>query len=245
MKKFYMFVNAKNPYYREGLNTGPIPFDPTDLGGMVVAQEDILAFVQAGDDVLYEARPLGEVHESLWGPKRWNTHVVWLTRIGESSDPAVIKRLLDEGADVDASHFGRKGEALRCAAMSGWLEIAKMLIKAGADVNAAMGSALKEAVLKNDIEIVKLLIEAGADVHVDDNWVLKSAAVKGYYEITELLLDQGADIHAGNDVALGSASSYGHPEVMALLLKNGADPKAALAMIAKASKAAKTKFLSS
>ena len=50
------------------------------------------------------------------------------------------------------------------------IEIAKMLIKAGADINGKNGrgnTALMEATWKNNIEIAKMLIEAGADISIE------------------------------------------------------------------------------
>jgi ankyrin repeat protein len=68
-----------------------------------------------------------------------------------------------------------------CAVSKNNLEVARLLIDAGADVNAndedRIGdTALKEAVYKGEVEMVKLLLEANAD-----------PTIEGWMRITPLL----------------------------------------------------------
>ena len=78
------------------------------------------------------------------------------------------------------------------------------------------------------IEIIKLFLIEGADVNAHgkyDDTALIAASKQGHIEIVKLLLKKGADVHARgtlNTTALMEASSLGHIEIVKLLLKNGA-----------------------
>lgn len=50
--------------------------------------------------------------------------------------------------------------------MNGNIEMAKLLIDAGADVNHNYSSALSEALLRKNEEMLKLLLDAGADASI-------------------------------------------------------------------------------
>ena len=85
------------------------------------------------------------------------------------------KYLIDMGADMNVlDDLGRS--AVHIAIQEGSkrsLDTAKILIKAGANVNTAFGdnmlwSPLHSAVMDNDFEMVKLLVEAGANVNAKD-----------------------------------------------------------------------------
>ena len=80
------------------------------------------------------------------------------------------------------------------------VEMARLLLKAGADVNGQeilRGlTALMWASLKSSVEMVQLLISAGADVNTKDNigmTALMFAAKRGEPRIVNILLSAGAD----------------------------------------------------
>ena len=81
--------------------------------------------------------------------------------------PKVIQALITAGADVDA---GPAGTPLMRAAGRGSLANIRLLLKAGAKVNAAsgQGTALHEAVEENRPDVVRLLLKAGADPQMTD-----------------------------------------------------------------------------
>ena len=61
---------------------------------------------------------------------------------------------------------------------------------------------LYSAANKGYLEIVKLLIENGADINKSNNdgWTpLYSAADKGHLEVVKLLIENGADINKSNN----------------------------------------------
>lgn len=140
--------------------------------------------------------------------------------------------LLRQGVDVNLTNKLEE-TPLICAAFAGNLEVAKVLVEAGAGVNAqsipTRFSSLMWAALKGYTEIVRLLIEAGADVNVrdwDQNTPLIKAALSGHQQAVEELLAAGADINAWNkdrDTALTSAILMKHTGVAHTMIKAGAE----------------------
>ena len=125
-----------------------------------------------------------------------------LIRASANGDLAAVKKILSEGADINA--VDSKGRsALIEAAWGGYSGIVKVLIDGGADVNCVDNSgftALMRAVEEQDVSIVSMLIEKGADVNtrgfVKGSTPLMLAAEKGDCKIIEILLDNGAKINA-------------------------------------------------
>jgi len=80
------------------------------------------------------------------------------------------------------------------------------------------------------IEVVKLLLHRGADVNVaiaNNHTALQWAAINDYKEIASLLLDKGAIINAANEngwTPLICAVWNGHLDMASLLLDRGATP---------------------
>ena len=156
-----------------------------------------------------------------------------------------LKNLIDLGADVHANNDW----ALKYAAENGRIDVVKLLLEHGADVNAR--DALKCAAENGRIDVVKLLLEHGANLHAKDEWALKVAIRYYHTEVVKLLLENGADVHksdffllypseagcidlikilieygmnvrAYNDQAIECAYNMGHIEVVKLLLEHGA-----------------------
>ncbi len=88
-----------------------------------------------------------------------------LIKAAASGNYSEVKRLIEEGADVNARD--RVGEtALMGASWNGHTEVVKLLIEAEADINAQDNwghTALKLASKEGHTEIVKLLREASAE----------------------------------------------------------------------------------
>ena len=106
-------------------------------------------------------------------------------------DTAVVKRQLDEGADINATDGGLT--LLTKAATEGYLKTAKLLIDKGADINARTNegsSALMAASMAGYTKIVELLVNAGANAKAKNNMGYTAemyAKEKGYTNIIQLL----------------------------------------------------------
>ena len=108
-------------------------------------------------------------------------------------------------------------------------KIAKILIEAGANVNAQNDTgytALLTATRRDNPELVKILIEAGANVNTQDNGgetALIMAAYKCSGEMVKILLEAGANIKiqdkTGN-TAMMTATSRGCDNVAKMLRKS-------------------------
>jgi ankyrin repeat protein len=148
-----------------------------------------------------------------------------------TTDPEVVERLLEAGADVNAQG-GRFGNALQAASYQCYEKIVGQLLKAGANINAQggkFGNALQAASVRGHEKVVEQLLKAGADVNAQGgkfNNALQAASYHGQEKVVERLLEAGANVHAqdgrfGN--ALQAASVTGHEKVVEQLLKAGAD----------------------
>jgi ankyrin repeat protein len=145
-----------------------------------------------------------------------------------ASDAGKVRELIARGVDVNAKMEISGGVALSSAAAAGHPEIVRMLLDAGADVNADSGAALTAAA--GHAEIVRLLLDRGADVNArrsDGLTPLMSAAGAGRVETVKLLLERGADPNtkesAGGLTPLLFAAKYSdEPEVIRTLLIAGA-----------------------
>ena len=117
-----------------------------------------------------------------------------------------------------------------------FLEFAKLLIDAGADVNAKDNdglTALMVAANNRNSEVVQELINAGADVNAKSfvgMTALMFAAKKGDSKITKALMNAGADVNAkdmnGSTPLIYAATSNKNPEVIRTLVELGADVNA-------------------
>ncbi|KAJ5623014.1 hypothetical protein N7490_011619 [Penicillium lividum] len=124
--------------------------------------------------------------------------------------------------------------ALGVACSEGHLEIARMLLNAGADVQNATnkGEILLSFAIGN-LEVAKLLLDNGADIEAADRngWTaLHLSCHQDQLEVFRLLLEGGADIEAVSKygtTALITACREGHLDAVRLLLETGANIDAA------------------
>lgn len=93
------------------------------------------------------------------------------------------------------------------------------------------GNALTAASFDGTIEIIKLLLDAGANINSADGWALQTAADQGHVEVVNLLLERGADVNATTTntnmpkcTALQAAVESGKGDIVDILLEHGADP---------------------
>jgi ankyrin repeat protein len=111
-----------------------------------------------------------------------------------SGDLAEVKRLLERGADIEATDKESGGTCLMLATFQGHREVARLLLERGADVNA-----------KASGNLTPLMVACGA----------------GHDEIADMLLKKGADIDARSEdglTALTVADGKGHAKLVSLLM---------------------------
>ena len=150
-------------------------------------------------------------------------------------DAETLRQLLRDGADVNEAQ-GDGMTALHHAADLGDLELAKVLIYAGINIDAGTRighyTALHIASRAGRAEIVKALLDAGArvDARTTNSGVMPIhlAAASGDSATVGALLAAGADVnareHTWQQTPLIFAASLNRVEVMTVLLDAGADP---------------------
>lgn len=135
-----------------------------------------------------------------------------------------VKSLLAQGANPNVFENGAH-TPLHIAVDGKSPSVVRLLIKAGADVNAKGDNQYADSVLHRAAgssrpEMVKILLDAGAkpdrESFAQANWL-------GHKDAVELLLDAGAV----PDDGLPSAAQGGHLDLVQLLLDKGANPNAA------------------
>jgi uncharacterized protein len=124
-----------------------------------------------------------------------------LGRAVERGDQAIVRSLLQQGADVNAP--GVDGSTpLHRAVLADRLEVANLLVKAGARVAATDRygvTPLTLACINGDAKMIRLLIEAGADPNGLDSAgepALMTAARTGVPDALRALIDAGAKVDA-------------------------------------------------
>jgi ankyrin repeat protein len=147
-------------------------------------------------------------------------------------DKAAIRILLDQHVDANVPQVDGT-TALHWAAQRDDLEIAKALLRAGADPKATNRygvTPLSLACTNGSGPMVELLLKAGVDPNSTipgGETALMTAARTGKLGAVRALLAGGADVHAKEpkrgQTALMWAAAEGHAPVVEELLKAGAD----------------------
>ena len=145
---------------------------------------------------------------------------------------------------------GRPWTPLHFAAQNGHLEVVRLLLERGANVNAQntdelwwreRRTPLHFAAQNGHLDVVRLLLERGANVNAETSGVagwtpLHFAAQNGHLEVVRVLLERGANVNAQTTLfwedadarrtPLHYATKNGHLEVVRLLLERGANVNA-------------------
>ena len=148
-----------------------------------------------------------------------------------------VRALLKEGGDVNAAQ-GDGMTALHWAASNNDVDLASMLIHAGANLRAATRvngyTPLMMAARAGHAPVMRLLLERGANpktASVAGTTPLMLAAAAGSADAARVLLDAGADVSATESArgqtAVMFAAAYNRIAVIQLLAERGADVAAA------------------
>lgn len=151
----------------------------------------------------------------------------------KKGDRAALRALLGPRADVRAAVEPDGTTALHWAAHLDDTESAAMLLRAGADVNAANQHAvipLTLAAINGNASMIELLLKAGANPNAavrEGETALMTAARTGNLQAVKLLLAHGADVNAKEtwrgQTSLMWAAVEDHSDVVRLLVRSGAD----------------------
>ncbi|MBZ5625845.1 MAG: ankyrin repeat domain-containing protein [Acidobacteriia bacterium] len=158
------------------------------------------------------------------------------TRLADAAmrgDKDGVRSLLKQKVDVNASQ-GDGATALHWAAFQDDLEMAKLLLAAGADVKAATREGaitpLFMACTNGSAAMVEALLKAGADANStksNGTTALMIAAASGSADAVKVLLDHGADLKAREtahgQTALMFAAALNRAEAIKILMQRGAD----------------------
>jgi ankyrin repeat protein len=157
------------------------------------------------------------------------TALWWAARFGDIDG---VKRLIDEGADMDIKDID--GESpLHSASRWGHEAITELLLIHGADANVASiygVTPLHLAVREMHGDVIEILLKHGADANARDLFgctPLHDIADSGNGKITDMLVAGGADPQAkdiNGTTPLHRAARSGNTVVVKTLLLLGADP---------------------
>ena len=164
------------------------------------------------------------------------TALMWATWCGHE---AVVRLLLENGADIELNKTMSGETALAIAASSGHEAVMQLLLELGANPNAE--NKLGETTLMKAVQLepeegrettIRLLLDHGADINaknVNGETAFMDAVRQGHQDIVQLLLENGADINAKNndgETALTIVASMRRRAILQLLLEAGADTNA-------------------
>ncbi|MEO7223485.1 MAG: ankyrin repeat domain-containing protein, partial [Devosia sp.] len=160
----------------------------------------------------------------------WPAQASELVDLAKSGDIAAVTSALDGGAAVDEIDGGVT--ALYVACEKGNVELARLLISRGADVNLMVKlqrTPLYGAIKGGYADIVKLLLDSGADPNqiAKLQTPLHIAAQDGCLQCVIALVEAGAEVNALTSSGIPPihfAKRGGHEEIAAYLLDHGAGP---------------------
>jgi len=144
----------------------------------------------------------------------------------------IVEYLISKGVNIDEKNGQVENTALIKACENGSLDIAKVLVDAGANINLkskAGFAPLYMAVDKKHKPIVEYLISKGVNVNekngLDNGSALYLASYNGSLEIVTMLVDAGADVHLKpihGYSPLYAAFENKHKPIMEYLISKGA-----------------------
>ncbi len=186
--------------------------------------------VWADEDHVNEAQRNRMRQGQSWGQRYEAHHATMLHLAAHMSDKAIIRLLLDFGADMEGRDYFEM-TPLHYAARTWWEDqgAVELLLARGASIDAGdfLGrTPLAHAARAGNMAVVELLLAHGANVHPRDNMGETPLHLTKDNDIAELLITNGADVNAkDND---GEAPLYRAKDknIAELLIAKGADVNA-------------------
>lgn len=127
-----------------------------------------------------------------------------LSRAAAQGDLGILKHLLARGVRVN-----NPKALLTEAVRGGNPELLGFLMILGPDIEK--DHALVQASFQGKLDMVKLLVALGADVNTDDGLALSSAVDRGHFSVVRYLVSQGADVKEDAPELLLTASHTNIP----------------------------------
>ncbi|KAI1067289.1 hypothetical protein LB506_004053 [Fusarium annulatum] len=167
-----------------------------------------------------------------------NTSSIGTCGLGLAAIRNKFELFLAGGVDANESTMGRT--VLQRAASQGNLELVKLLIDLGANVNAkapgSLTTVLQYASMQSSVEIVKYLVKHGASINEKASTVYKATALglavaNNHNRIAIYLIEQGASTDKCHTTSgatlLQLAAKHRNHEIVTYLVENGAAVNAA------------------
>ncbi|KAK2596294.1 hypothetical protein N8I77_013190 [Diaporthe amygdali] len=188
-----------NAYWENDYGTG---FTPLQAAAKIGDETLVRLFLQEGADV---NSPVGGTAGGRRGGTALQLICYWRPATEEEHrrKMRICHLLIDHGADINDAPFLRP--ALSWAALGGDLELAALLLREGADVNApsrtGTGTALDEAAGFGRLDMVKFLLNANALSYrrgaTGYDGVIFDAENRGRSAVADLIREHAAKVEAG------------------------------------------------
>ena len=147
----------------------------------------------------------------------------------EKGDTERVRECIHQGVDVNARDGAWWTALMRACYVKNDMELGKLLLDSGADVNAGNYSgntSLSIASSHGSANFVKLLLENGANLEAANyfGWTaLMEAAMCGNIHSLKVLLENGADVEKSDDIGKKPLMHAVNFSVAELLLEYGVD----------------------
>ena len=220
----YIDFRSQDPEIFENYQ-GTVLMEAVERGAENIVQN----LIRAGADVnavknATQQSPLLCLRDALWKAESENKL---------RKDVEISKKLIKAGANVnyiarhdelDEEDYESFNTPLLDACMNGRLELVKLLIKSGADVNLSRNDGLNAICMlerdsENYVSILNELIDAGANVDVYGGTAIQGAIAESNIEAIKLLLNSGANL----DIQSTDEFLNGRTPFMSLLNGNAVD----------------------
>ena len=155
-------------------------------------------------------------------------------KAGEQITSEAVSEALKERLRLMYYHGVRGERPIHCAAQGNAVEVTKLLLASGADVNAGDKidwTPLHHAAWKDSVDVANLLLANGANVNAKDGsdstpLHMLTADSQPNFQFIKLLLVNGVDVNSkdnGDKTPLHGVATRNSPNLVKLLLDYGAD----------------------